>query len=90
MLTYLAHIATFLGLAVLAGGFIGLHFAHRSQSSQLRVAGFILVIGGILGLSCILYYSLKYWRAGSFEFPAAMMMPHSPEGAPAHSNDGSG
>jgi len=74
---YLAHIATFLGLAVLASGFVAFHFARRSQSQPLRIAGLILVIGGVLGLVCILYYSLKYWRAGYFETPAAMMMPHN-------------
>lgn len=86
---YLAHIATFLGLAVLAGGFIALHFARRSPSPQLRTAGLILVIGGILGLSCILYYSLKYLHAGYFESPSAMMMSHSTERASVHTHEGS-
>lgn len=73
---YFAHIATFMGLAVTAGGFVAFHFARKEQSLPLRIAGLILVMGGILGLSCILYYSLKYWRAGDFETPAAMTMHH--------------
>ena len=96
---YLVHFTAFVGYAVLAAGFVAFHFARGTQSLHLRVAGWVLVIGGVIGLSCILYYSLKYWRAGYFERPVAMMMPH-PDGrmmqrpsdkapeAPEHSHTG--
>ena len=73
---YLAHLAAFGGYVVLAAGFVAFHFAQRTQSLHLRIAGWVLVIGAVFGLSCLLYYSLKYWRDGYFERPAAMMMPH--------------
>lgn len=73
---YFAHFVTFLGLIVVAAGFVAFHFARKEQSLHLRVAGWVLVIGGALGLGCILYYSLKYWQQGDFARPAAMMMHH--------------
>ncbi len=67
---YLVHIAAYLGLLVTASGFVGMHFAVREKSAYLRIAALILVIGGILGLLCILYYSFTYWQQGFFATPA--------------------
>src|SRR5688572_27846111 len=71
---YVMHIASFYGLSLVAAGFVAFYFARRQQSSHLKAAAWILVIGGALGLSCILYYSLKYWQQGYFERPAAMAL----------------
>ena len=76
---YVAHIAWSLGLILVAAGFAALHFAVRESSAHLKTAGWLLVIGGALGLVCNGYYSLKYLQQGAFETPIAMhqanMMP---------------
>lgn len=69
---YLAHIAAFLGLIVIAGGFIGLHFSRRENSTPLNIAAWILLIGGALGLGCMVYYSASYWQQGYFTTPMPM------------------
>jgi hypothetical protein len=73
---YIAHIAWSFGLILVASGFIALHFAGREKSGQLKIAGWLLVVGGTLGLICNAYYSLKYLQQGAFERPM-MMRPMS-------------
>lgn len=80
---YLVHIAAYLGLIVTAAGFVGFHFAAKEKCSYLRTAAWILLIGGVLGLLCIFYYSFAYWQQGYFMTPMPMhqmssMMPMQP------------
>ncbi len=63
---FLLHIAAFLGAAVLAGGFVGLHFAAKTNSAHIRNAAWLLLVVGILGLGCIMFYSFSYWQQGAF------------------------
>lgn len=70
---YLVHIAAFLGLSIIAAGIASLHFAARERSGPLRGTAWVLLVGGTLGLGCIVYYSLKYWQDGYFETPMPAM-----------------
>ena len=63
---YLVPIAMYLGAMVTAAGFIIMHYAVRRSSALLRIASFILIIGGILGLFCMASYSYVYWQEGYF------------------------
>ena len=69
---YVVHIAAFLGILVIAGGFVVLHFAKQENSTPLNAAALILLIGGALGLGCIVYYSASYWQQGYFTTPMPM------------------
>lgn len=69
---YMMHIASFLGLIVVAAGFVAFHFACEEKSKPLKIAGWILTVGGVLGLLCMIYYSLLYWRQGYFTMPMSM------------------
>lgn len=72
---YVAHIASSLGLALFAAGFVALYFANRENSGHLKIAGWLLIVGAALGLLCNGYYSLKYLQQGVFDTP--MMMRHA-------------
>lgn len=69
---FVLHIAAFMGLLVTAGGFAVWHLANRERSASLRIAACLLIIGGTLGLACILSYGYIYWMQGGF---SALMMP---------------
>jgi hypothetical protein len=70
---FMMHIALLYGLMVLAGGFITFHFARRFPSTPLKIAAWILVIGGAGNLLCTGYSGMRYWQQGYFDRP--MMMP---------------
>jgi len=72
---YAAHIAWSLGLILVALGFVALHFAGKENSGHFRIAGWLLVVGGTLGLIGNGYYSLKHLQRGTFE--TRMMMRQS-------------
>lgn len=61
---FIMHIAMLYGIMVLAGGFVAFHFVQRFPSAPLKVAAWILVIGGALNLLCSSYYAMRYVQNG--------------------------
>jgi hypothetical protein len=49
-------IISLLSLLVISGGFIILHFALKHRTAELRVAGWVLVIGGVLNIAGSFYF----------------------------------
>ena len=47
---------TLLSIVVAAGGFIILHFALTERTAELRVAGWVLVIGSVVNTFLIFYF----------------------------------
>jgi hypothetical protein len=80
---FLSHIALAHQIVMIAAGFIAFHFAYKQKSTHLRIAGWILVIGGVLGLACISYYNVKYWHQGAFDRPE---IAHQMNVMPMHSD----
>lgn len=56
---------TLLSLLVISGGFIILHFALTHRTAELRVAGWVLVIGGVLTIAGAFYFRPPVPMAGA-------------------------
>lgn len=68
MAQFLGDLAFMAELAVVAGGLILLHRARaESSGGLLRLAGYVLVIGGIGAALCTSYYWFKYQGQGDFD-----------------------
>lgn len=65
MAMFLGHIAFILQMFALASGLILIRFSKENQRLG-SLAGWILVIAGILGGICTLYYMLHYSSLGDF------------------------
>lgn len=63
---FLMHIAMFFGFLVTAGGFVLWHWSVRERSASLRLGAWVLLLGGIFGLVCIIAYGYIYWSQGTF------------------------
>lgn len=83
---YLAALAYSLYLIVIAGGCVALYFASWRNSWHIRIAAWVLIIGGTLGLACNFYYDWVYWRQGAFDTlvtpPSQANTSHSPVQSP--------
>lgn len=66
---FLMHIAGLMALITLAGGLVALHVARKQTGACLKIAGWVLIVGGALNFACNGYYGVKYWRAGCFDTP---------------------
>ena len=76
MALFLGDIAGMLEIFAIAGGLILLHFAAKEGAKLLRIAGWILLAGGIIVGACTLYYWFTYNSQGGFDtmHPHAMQM----------------
>ena len=70
MLMFMAALVIQVELAVIAGGLFALYKAKKEDSKYLKWAGWILTIGGIFGILCTTYFSLKYMSQGAFDMAA--------------------
>ena len=52
-MTYLITLAS---IIVMAGGFVVLHYALARPTAELRVAGWTLVVGGLLNIAAVFYF----------------------------------
>lgn len=72
---FLGDIAGMLEIFAIALGLVLLHRAARDAAAGLlRVAGFVLVLGGVAVGACTVYYYLSYRSQGTFK-TAYMMAP---------------
>lgn len=70
MLMFMAALVYLVELALVAAGLLVLNKAKKEDSKFVKWAGWILVIGGIAGLLCTSYFSLKYMGQGAFDMAA--------------------
>ena len=70
MLMFMAALVFQVELAVIAGGLFALYKAKKEDSKTLKWAGWILAIGGVLGVLCTTYFSLIYMSQGGFDMAA--------------------
>ncbi|MEA3247393.1 MAG: hypothetical protein U9Q74_14660 [Gemmatimonadota bacterium] len=72
---FVADIAGMLEIMAVAGGIVLLHRAGKDAAAGLlRLAGWILVVGGIAVGACTTYYWFQYRSQGAFQ-TAHMMAP---------------
>ena len=63
--------AFILEVASISAGLITLHKAAKEPpASLLRVAGYLLMVAGVLTAVCSLYYGVKYSQQGDFDHDA--------------------
>jgi len=67
MLMFVAEIAFLLELAVIAAGLYLLAKARKDSSNLVKLAGWILIVGGIGTALCTWYFSAKYAGQGAFD-----------------------
>ncbi len=72
MLMFMAALVFQVELAVIAGGLFALYKATKEDSKHLKWAGWILTIGGVLGVLCTTYFSLIYMGQGGFDMATMM------------------
>jgi hypothetical protein len=73
MAAFLGEIAFLAGILVIAAGLLVLHRAAADPRPRLlRIAGVVLLAGGIGTAICTGYYFLKYQIAGELEHPYPM------------------
>ncbi|PHS39025.1 MAG: hypothetical protein COA91_06775 [Robiginitomaculum sp.] len=70
MLMFMAALVYLVELALVAAGLLVLDTAKKQDGKFAPWAGWILVIGGIAGLLCTSYFSLKYMGQGAFDIAA--------------------
>ncbi|WP_454783581.1 hypothetical protein [Legionella sp. WA2022007384] len=69
---FLFHSAEMFGLIAIALGIMLVVWALRNEGKSIGLAkifGWLIVIIGILGELCSIFYSIKYWYAGYFQMP---------------------
>ncbi len=71
MAMFLGHIAVILEMFALATGLVLISKENKGLSS---LAGWILIIFGILGAICTFYYMVQYYYLGNFANAYPMMM----------------
>jgi len=54
-------------LIVIALGLIVYYKAGEKNAPPLKLAAYVLIIGGVLAISCTSYFSFKYFNQGEFE-----------------------
>lgn len=74
MVLFLGDIAFMLEVMALAAGLVVLYFAQERASGLLKAAGYILAVGGALGILCSGFYWVKYWSQGAFMSAHPMSM----------------
>lgn len=76
MAVFLGDIAGMLEIFAIAGGLILLHYAAKEGAKLLRVAGWIMLVGGIVVGACTLFYWFTYNSQNAFDraHPHAMGM----------------
>lgn len=60
-------IASILEIALFASGMVVLHFGNAHKAILLKVAGWIMMIGGVVGILCTSHFWLKYYYQGDFD-----------------------
>ncbi|MCF6274818.1 MAG: hypothetical protein L3J05_03550 [Robiginitomaculum sp.] len=67
MLMFMAALVFQVELAVIASGLFAFYKAKKEDSKALKWAGWILTIGGVSGVLCTSYFSLRYMSQGAFD-----------------------
>lgn len=67
MLMFVAEIAFLLELIVIAAGLVLLNKAKKESAGSLKLASWILILGGVGTVICTWYYSFKYGAQGAFD-----------------------
>lgn len=67
MVMFMAHIAVILEIMALAAGLITLHFAVKFHSKLIKTAGILLIVFGVGGYICTVYYAVQYFFMGHYE-----------------------
>lgn len=67
MVQFLADIAGMLEVLAVAAGLLVLHRGRVEQAGLIKLAGLVLIVGGIAGGGCTGYYWVKYQQNGDFE-----------------------
>lgn len=93
MAQFLADIAGMLELFAIAAGLALLHRAAKDGSARLlKIAGWVLVVGGIAVGLCTGYYWFKYQAQGGFDsasaWPGATMDDAMHPGSPSMGDPG--
>lgn len=78
MAMFLGHIAFLLEAFAVAAGLVLIPLSKENRGS-FSIAGWLLIVVGILGAVCTFYYMLHYYNLGDFihAYPQ-MMMPGKP------------
>jgi phosphatidylglycerophosphate synthase len=78
MVMFLGHIAMMLEFFAIATGLVLVRLS-KTDKGWSSLAGWVLVIFGILGVICTGYYMLQYFFQGDFAYAyPQMMMPGKP------------
>ncbi len=80
-------IAATLEIALIGAGLVIVYYALKEDSKLMKAAGYIMIIGGTLGLICTGYWWFKYHEAGVFNSPvnkAIHLMQHSTDNTNHH------
>lgn len=63
-------IAAMLEIALIGAGFVVLYFAVKENSKLLKTGACVMLVGGVLGLTCTSYWWFRYYDMGVFDNPA--------------------
>ncbi len=72
MNVFLGDIAYVLEIALIGAGFVVLYYALKEGSKLMKAGAYIMLIGGILGLLCTSFFSIKFWLNGYFDHPSSV------------------
>ena len=73
MTMFLGDLAVMSELAMVALGLIVWHYGQKEPSRMFKVAAWILILGGLGGSVCSIYYLNKYRLNGEVEHAHCMM-----------------
>lgn len=80
-------IAAMLEVALIGAGLVVLYYALKEGSKLMKTAGYIMIIGGTLGLLCTGYWWFRYHENGVFYSPVnktVHLMQHNADDAGHH------
>tara|TARA_R110000868_G_scaffold411035_1_gene701454 strand:- start:28416 stop:28652 length:237 start_codon:yes stop_codon:yes gene_type:complete len=72
VIVFLGDIAFILELGVIGAGLVTLYYAMKEKSKLLKLAGYIMAVGGLLTALCTGYFSTKYWLDGAYDSATPM------------------
>ncbi len=70
MNVFLGDIAYVLEIALIGAGLVVLYYALKESSKLMKAAGYIMLVGGVSGLICTSFFSIKFWLGGYFDHPS--------------------
>ena len=69
MTQFTGDIAAMIEIALIGIGLVILYYAQKEGSKLMKAGGYIMLVGGILGLLCTGYWWFKYHDSGVFHAP---------------------